>query len=106
MTKQFRPLRDWILVRPIGTPAKYGGLAVAPSQLEEPTVGVVLAAGLLAIDGAGISGSPCAGFGVKVGETVQWDRHSGREIIVNGEKLRRLRLEEIAGVWEEVGDGN
>lgn len=113
MSRRFVPRGDWVLVRPETKPVKSKGLATAPSQLEEPTVGEVLAAGHEALRtemmvdperGYEIVGFGRNPHGVKVGDIVQWRKHSGHEVTVNGEKLRQLRLEEIEGTWEEVGE--
>ena len=103
---KFRPLADRILVLPNRPPVKQGGLAAPPSQEEEPTQGIVVAAG----PGAEktISRATVSGFdvhkgnlnGVAVRETVQWAKYAGRDVEHNGVKHRLLRLEEIEGVIE------
>jgi hypothetical protein len=40
--------------------------------------------------------------GVEIGQVVEWNKHAGKELIVNGEALVRLRLEEIEGTWEST----
>ena len=110
MTK-FRPLHDRVLVLPDGAAPKTGGLAAPPSQKDEPTQGVVVAAGPQAllrakepyeeyIDGAGRRCLRYSG-GVALGWRVQWVKYSGREVEHEGRKHKLLRLEEIDGVLED-----
>jgi len=111
---KFRPLHDRVLVLPDGAAPKTVGLAAPPSQKEEPTQGVVVAAGPEALKvkliphlmgqrveddfPATWGGNP---EGVAVGERVQWAKYAGREVEHDGRKHRLLRLEEIDGVLEE-----
>lgn len=98
---KFRPLSDRVLVLPDSAPVKQGGLAQPTSQQDVPTQGVVVAAGRAAIANSGMSMSPCEGFGVAIGERVQWRKHSGHETMHDGVKHWLLRLEEVEGCIEE-----
>jgi co-chaperonin GroES (HSP10) len=106
MTKRFRPLSDSVLVKVEAVAAKTGGLAVPKQQEEEPTQGVVVAAGPKALKST--YDAPRHGFinpdGVAIGERVQWRKYSGHETMHNGEKHRLLRLEELDGIIEEGDD--
>ena len=96
MSKRFRCLGDRILVKPESAPVKLGGLAVPKSQEEEPTEGFVVAAGPGAIHSSMQNPN-----GIRVGETVCWRQYSGRERMLNGEKFRLIRLDELDGVIED-----
>ncbi len=103
---KFRPLHDRVLVLPDGAAPKTVGLAAPPSQKEEPTTGVVVAAGPTAekiVRKLGDRGTQTSGNqeGVAVNERVQWAKYAGREVEHEGRKHRLLRLEEIDGVLEE-----
>lgn len=106
--RKFVPLADRVLVKPDGVeqaqmPTR--GLATPQAQKEEPTEGVVVAAGPLVLNRPLAVSELGAEFtdygksdGISVGQRVQWAKYSGREVLHNGEKHRLLRLEEIDGV--------
>jgi len=109
MTK-FRPLHDRVLVLPDGAPVKTGGLSQPSSQKEEPTQGVVVAAGPQAlrspmvwdeVQGRIVLQERNA-HGVAVGERVQWVKYAGRDVEHEGRKHKLLRLEEIDGILEDA----
>lgn len=87
--KRFLCLHDRVLVRPDAAPQRSGGLAVAPSQEDEVTTGVVVEMGPMAARSLNI-----------MDVRVQWRKYAGRELIVAGEKMRLLMADEIDGVWE------
>ena len=104
MSKRFRPLSDRILIKPESAPVKLGGLAVPDSQKDEPTEGIVVAVGPDAIKR--VTGVDTIGrgqivqrfnAGVAVGETVAWRKYSGRDVTVDGETFKLIRLDELDG---------
>jgi chaperonin GroES len=103
MPEKFIPRGDRILVRPIEPPArKPGGLATPSAQKAKATRGTVVAMGRQVFqrfeDGVRID-NPEA---LAVGDIIEWNDYAGKEIRINGETFRRLRLEEVEGRWETV----
>jgi co-chaperonin GroES (HSP10) len=97
LTKKFTPLGDRVLVRPIQPPARKGGLATPDSQKEDSTTGEVVAIGGHIHIPTNSNIQHC----VEVGQMVEWYPYAGHDKMINGEKLKLLRLEEIAGVWSD-----
>jgi chaperonin GroES len=118
MPRKFTPRGDRILVRPIEKQAKAGGLLTPESLKEKPTTGIVLAAGrdaeMYYFEGGNGHASVRRAlpgvktdwvvnpFGVEIGQTIEWQRYAGHEMKINGEDFLLLRLEEVAGVWEDT----
>lgn len=106
MPERFIPLADRVLVRPIQPEKKATGLAQVEIQKAKPTRGVVIATGPEArskmIDPS--AKPPIFNSGLRVGDIVEWNEYAGRDIKVNGEDLKRFRLEEIEGVWETTNE--
>lgn len=108
--RKLRPMSDRVLVRPAASPQKSGGLSVPKSQEEKPSEGVVVAAGpdaertFTTVDPEDYYRVACPARnpnGVRVGETVIYQKYAGREVESGGEKLRLIRLDEIDCVVED-----
>ncbi len=90
----FKPLADRILVRPADlVTATPGGILIPGAAQERPMEGTVLASG----PGRYENGNLIANT-VQVGDTVVYGKWSGKEIVVNGEKLMIMSESEILGV--------
>lgn len=88
MPKQFTPLGNNILVRPLVTaPTRTFGVINPGAQEEKPTRGVVIRLGPKVTDSS-----------IAIGVEVEWRKYSGTER-KNGEIV--LREDEVMGILEE-----
>lgn len=96
MTDRFRPLGDHVLLRP--REKKYEGAIVIPetAKKEKPEQAEVLAVG----PGMLMKNGERWPMGFKAGDVVVYNRHSGREVIVNDEKLFVIRDDDVLAVLE------
>lgn len=108
--KRFRPLGDRVLVLPDKAPEKVGGLSRPKSEEQEPTQGIVVAAGPNAIyipmrvdphKGYSIESLAQNLDGVTIGDRVQFGQYTGHKAMHNGVEHKLLRFEELEGVIED-----
>jgi len=96
---KIRALQNIIFVRPDKAPDKIGSIIIPDSAQGKSSFGTVVAMGpgLLMADGS-ISPMP----DIKPGDRVVYDsRHPFPEVVLNGEKLLKLRDDTVLGVVEE-----
>ncbi len=91
----FRPLGDRLLIRhPAAAEQIRGGVLIPESAREQPREATVVARGPGRRNKQGV----LAGLAVGVGDKVYVAAYGGAEVVLQGEKYRVVREEDILGV--------
>jgi len=86
-----KPLQDRIVVRPLEPQEKHTGEIIVPdSAREKPLQGEVVAIG------------EELRLGVRAGDRILYGKHSGSEIILDGNEYLIMREDEILGILESL----
>ncbi len=91
----FRPLGDHLLIRhPAAAEQVRGGVLIPESAREQPQEATVVALGPGRRNKQGV----IAGFVVAVGDTVFVAAYGGAEVVLQGQKYRVVREDDLLGV--------
>lgn len=87
-----RPLKDRVLVQPVKTEEKIGGIIIPDTaSKEKPTQGKVVAVG---------GGTKDEAMELKVGDNVLYGKYAGNEVELDGEKYIIMRQSDVLAVME------
>lgn len=90
----FTPLFDRVIIRPLPEDERTVGGIILPSTSNSPfQYGDVVAVGAGAVDGGNL-----VPLTVKVGDKVMFPRMTGRDVIIDGEKVMLLQEKELLGI--------
>lgn len=95
---KFKPLRDRVLVKYTEEAEKTaGGLYIPDSAKEKPQKGEIVATG----PGRVTDDGKLQTMGVKVGDTVLFDKYSGSKVTMDNVEYLIIREEDILGIVEK-----
>ena len=91
----FKPVSNYILVRPVDVPdTTPSGLVLPESSLDKPNMGTVVAVG----DGQWTERAERIPVSVKVNDIILFPKYSGTEVKLNKEKYLIMRDTDLFGI--------